>query len=91
MNIYKIWQNENRGYDTYDSAVVVAENECEARRMNPSYFPGGNEDIWPMFITDWDKVYSAWASSVDEVYVKLIGTATPEMKKGVVVASFNAG
>ena len=32
MKIFKIWQEVNNGYDTYDSAIVVAENEEEARK-----------------------------------------------------------
>lgn len=35
MNIYLISQTENDGYDTYDSCVVVAENEDMARRITP--------------------------------------------------------
>jgi len=31
MKLYLISQNFNRGYDTYDSAVVTARNEGEAR------------------------------------------------------------
>lgn len=27
MNLYLIVQSDNRGYDTYDNVVVVAENE----------------------------------------------------------------
>ena len=30
-NLYQIWQDVNTGYDTYDSAVVCADNEEEAR------------------------------------------------------------
>jgi hypothetical protein len=35
MNIYHISQSVNRGYDTYDSAVVTAESEEDARQMYP--------------------------------------------------------
>ncbi len=31
MNIYLISQNENNGFNTYDSAVVTAEDEVKAR------------------------------------------------------------
>ena len=43
MNIYLIWQNENRGYDTYDSAVVVAEDEESAKLIHPSTY---GENPW---------------------------------------------
>lgn len=35
MNIYLISQNHNNNWDTYDSAVVVAESEDIAKRMHP--------------------------------------------------------
>ena len=38
MKIYKISQSLLDGYDTYDSAVVVAENEDDARNIHPSKF-----------------------------------------------------
>lgn len=38
MNLYLLTQDENTGYDTYDSCVVVANNEEEARIISPSRF-----------------------------------------------------
>jgi hypothetical protein len=35
MNLYKISQNSNNDYDTYDSAIVAAESEDAARRIHP--------------------------------------------------------
>lgn len=36
MNIYLIWQTVNRGYDTYDSVVVCAESEEDAKTIYPT-------------------------------------------------------
>lgn len=41
MNMYKISQEVNNEYDTYDSAVVSARNEEEARHMQPSVYGTG--------------------------------------------------
>lgn len=73
-----------RGYDTYDSCVVAAKNEEEARTIHPAEDP-----TYP----DWNpwKQSSGWATSPQEVTVELIGTATRGTKKGVILASFNAG
>jgi|WetSurMetagenome_2_1015567.scaffolds.fasta_scaffold106554_4 hypothetical protein len=90
MNIYRIYQTENVGYDTYDSAVVVAENEEEARMMNPAY-KGTDTDIWPLFMSNWEDEYSGWASSPENVSVEKIGIAVPGLRKGPIVSSFNAG
>ena len=81
MKLFLISQTENRGYDTYDAAVVCAESEEAARQMNPS----GHGDM------RWGKVFSTWCSSPDKVSVQLIGKASPDLSPGVVCASFNAG
>ena len=79
LYLYLISQDENRGYDTYDSAVVVAESEEEARNTLPA--------DW----IQWGESYSPWVSSPDKVSVELVGTAAKGSEKGVVCASFNAG
>lgn len=80
MNIYRISQDKNIDYDTYDSAVVVAKDEDEAAGIHPS---GGELRQDP---------YSDWVPTKEYVTVELIGKATKEHKiKGVIVASFNAG
>ncbi len=42
MKLWFIWQTANDGYDTYDSAVVAAETEDEARGTNP----GASLSVW---------------------------------------------
>lgn len=81
MKLFLISQTENRGYDTYDSAVVCAESEETARQMNPS----GRGDV------KWGRDFSTWCSSPDKVNVQMIGEASPGLGPGVVCASFNAG
>jgi hypothetical protein len=55
MNLYLISQDDRDDYDTYDSAVVAAETEEEARSINPS----GDEFS--------DYPYRSWASSPEKV------------------------
>jgi hypothetical protein len=79
MNLYLISQNQNIGYDTYDSAVVVAKSEEDARLIHPRN-------------TDWngtDDSYGAWCVK-ERVKVQLIGKAVKGIS-GVICASFNAG
>jgi len=87
MKLYRIWQDVNNNYDTYDSAVVCAENEEEARKIHPdgTYDYPEDEDLEIM-----DEEYGSW---VKKKYVKVeyIGEAREGLKKGVIVASFNAG
>lgn len=79
MSRLKLWlisQEENTGWDTYDSAVVAAKTEEEARLINPD--------------GEW-KLYSAWCSSPDKVHVEYLGIATESVEPGIVLSSFNAG
>ncbi len=80
MNLYLLSQNENNGWDTYDSCVVVASSPEEARLIRPD---GSN---W-----EGDLTYKGWAFSPDKVIVTLIGTAIDQELGSVVIASFNAG
>ena len=77
MKLYRLWQNDNNDYDTYDSAVVCAESEDEAKSIADTEFSG-------------DLAYGSWVS-IDKVKCQLIGNAVSGMKKGIIVASFNAG
>lgn len=75
MKLYLISQEENNEYDTYDAAVVAAENEEAAKLIHPS----------PEF-----KDRSTWVSP-KFVQVKYIGEAAEGTKAGVILSSFNAG
>lgn len=79
MNLYLIKQNVNRDWDTYDSAVVVADSPEEARLMHPS----GDDSNW----NDTD----TWAEKIGQVDVIYLGKASVALSKGVVLASFKAG
>ncbi len=83
MNLYRIAQEANNDYDTYDSAVVVAVDEENAREMDPS---GG--------VMDWTKIRhrSDWASQRDQVTVEYLGVADARYTEPCVVcASYHAG
>lgn len=75
-NLYLIWQEENDNYDTFDTAIVCADSEDEARNTLPSQFSKWGED---------------WCSSPEQVTVELIGTAAIDIDKGVVLASHMPG
>lgn len=47
MIVYKISQNVNQGYDSWDAAIVVAESEDDARLIHPK----GLHVVWKEF---WD-------------------------------------
>lgn len=80
MNIYLISQTVNKGYDTFDCAVVAAKNEDDARYTHPAY------------IGAWDgtaRELDTWCNAKD-VIVEKIGAATKEYEnKTVLCASYN--
>lgn len=80
MKLWRISQDVNNDYDTFDSAVVAAETEAEARLIHPGDY-------------EWDgkaEEYSSWASA-EKVKVSYVGIAKKGTKRGVICASFNAG
>jgi len=81
MKLYKISQDTNYGYDTYDSAVVCAENEDEARKIKP-YYPEESNYIYD----------TAWVGekNIHTIKVEYLGEADKKIKKGLIIASFNA-
>lgn len=84
MYLYLIRQSVNCGWDTYDSAVVIASSEEEAKTIHPDgsrWGTTGWEDSW---------VARSWCNPED-VTVQLIGTATSGKIGDVIVSSFNAG
>ena len=87
MKLFKISQSVNTGYDTYDSAIVCAKDEVEARKWHPNGRDNADEKG---DFTDAD-YYPSWADRVSEVEVIHIGTASPTCPIGIVLSSFNAG
>jgi len=99
MKLWLISQRVNNGYDTYDSAVVVAETGEYAKKIHPSsgdiygvdnvvtYSGGQTYDRNP-----WNSSYGCWAREPNQVDVECIGEAADDLKEGdIIVASFNAG
>jgi hypothetical protein len=100
MNLYRLSQKENDGYDTYDSAVVAAESPSDARTIYP-----GTSEGWEYRVAggqwesswrggDWSAdrlACGAWTKSPASVLVEEIGIAKEGTERGVIIASFNAG
>jgi hypothetical protein len=96
MKLWLISQNVNHNYDTYDSAVVAANTEEEARHtypdnygLSPCYWNGSK---WLQHLNDGRVLnYSSWTWTTPEhVEVKFLADGY-EGPAGTVCASFNAG
>jgi len=80
MKLFLLTQDANGGYDTYDSCVVSAESEEDAKKMNPN---GGET-------TNKDEDYGTW-TTLKNVDVEYIGEAKEGSEPEVICSSFNAG
>lgn len=78
MKLWLLTQTATDGWDTYDSVIVAAETEKEAKEIHPQGEKG------------WESI-STWAPGPDRVSARYIGRAANKIKKGVILASFNAG
>jgi hypothetical protein len=91
MNIYLIEQSVNTGYDTFDSAVVIAASENDAKLVHPKV----SWAIYSGSITSeqiWAESCCTWAGTPEDVTATLIGTASDTQVEGsVICASFNTG
>lgn len=90
MKLWLISQTENRGYDTYDSAVVAAESADEAILIHPDGRRWDPMLGWSLPAPKGHRHPDYTWVSPPCVDVKLIGDAAPGIS-GVVLASFNAG
>lgn len=84
MNLYLIKQAINNNYDSFDSAVVVADSEDAAKLIHPD---GSCRSLR-------NSISYTWVDSPDMVTATLVGTCNPDAgftEGDVVIASFNAG
>ena len=77
MKIYKIYQDINNKYDTYDSFIVCAEDEEDAKVI--------------ITLDKEDDLYGSWVKDVKDIQVEYLGEAKEGLERGELLASFNAG
>jgi hypothetical protein len=98
MNIYKISQEINNDYDTYDSMIVAANTVKEASEIHPGntseekIFLISKQFMFKSYTGKYFKYpYSDWVDNPNQVNVEYIGKAKKGTKQGIILASFNAG
>jgi len=77
MKLYLISQTVNDDYDTYDSFVVCASDEDDAKIIHK--------------LEAEDYYSSPWVSKVSDIDVKYLGEADESIERGEILGSFNAG
>jgi hypothetical protein len=104
MNIYLLSQTELVGYDTYDSCVVLAETEEEARTIHPNSNFKYRDDLSRWVRDSWYDKYlkeniipyfdSSWCKHPEAVIVKYLGEFKGNLDDyptRIICSSFNAG
>ena len=92
MNIYKIWREDDIDYDTYDSAIVIADNEEYAIKIHPNGYAVFKFHVWMNEVNNSISDCEDEWCSIDNVKVELIGVADEMYAEPcVIVSSFNAG
>ena len=85
MNIYKIERSDEVGYDEFDSMIVAANSEDDAKSIHP-YDHADNLTI------NFDNDYGSWVKKAEiDTLLNVTCIGETELKKGVILASFNAG
>ena len=100
--LWKLSQDENNDYETYDSAVVVAADRMSASLVHPARFSDTKEMMF-----EFDRTGDCWRHTFDgeplgpnnggwcqpnDVTVICVGRAADHLKAGdVVCSSYNAG
>jgi len=64
-------------YDSYNSAIVAAKDEEDAKTIHPDGSAGWSTQTW--------------VDKPEQVTATLVGTPIRGTKRGVILASFNAG
>lgn len=82
LYIYKLTQDKEIGWGTYDSCVVVSDCEDNARKIHPATYLEDSQ--WSL---------NNWCHSPEDVNVELIGVCTVEGYKNgdIICSSFDAG
>jgi len=95
MKLWLVKRTGRIGYDEYDSMVVAAETEEEARKNHPSnyltdmgvFYENGWKWTFGGIVVDYSS--DSWADP-NELTVEYLGVADRETE-GVIISSFNPG
>lgn len=96
VNIYKILRNKKVAWDAFESAVVAARSEDEARRIHPDGLHTWNGDSWNKVERTHDSLeQSRWAmeswNRPGRIKIEYIGKAREGIPSGaVIVSSYDA-
>lgn len=78
MKLYLLSQTVNQNWDTFDSVLVCAENEDDAKSITP-------------YGEEFDGKDGTWVKDKSSIACEEIGEANSKQVRGIIISSFNAG
>ena len=92
MKLYKLERTDKTDYDEYDSVIIAAKSPKDARKQSPAGYEI-TDGKWMKVLRgqDYEDRHHGWVdpNKVDTLDVTFLGHT--KLKRGVVLASFNAG
>ena len=82
MKLFKVWQDQVQGCNTFSEIVVCAEDKISAAHIHPydMVFPTND---------NWASRTRTWCNRPEMALVEYLGEARPGLKKGVICRSFH--
>ena len=84
MKLYKVWQDEVSGYETFSDMVVCAEDFLQAASLHPYSKRHPNDN-------NWSSNSGSWCTTPEMAHVEYLGEAVAGLSVGVICASYHAG
>ena len=85
--IYKVSTSKLGGYDSWDSIIVIAEDEVQARNTHPRDLASNRIHSYKENINYFTRGWNL----PENLIVEKIGIANKNQQCGTILASFNAG
>jgi len=88
MKIFLVQRTDDIDYDEFDSVIVVAEDEQQARETHPRGVEWDSEDEC------WAHGNSGWTYDISSLEVEFLGSYLGQVgpdRPGPIMGSFNAG
>ena len=95
MKLYLLSQQANNNYGTYDSLVVCAGSEEQARKISPSPYVKWDDSLnqwYSIHRTDSNDRYldDGWVNDLELIVCEYLGKAEPNQESGVICSSYTS-
>lgn len=94
MNIYKVTRTTEIDYDMYSSFICFAQNEEQAKNLDPSFPEIDHPNFSKASFIDWESEIScarySWVNNKNHLIVEKLGTSDSK-QVGIILSRFHSG